>query len=176
MDKSTKTRELLIEHYTRYPKMQIADLFKLLHQSSLGCEHMVSSLDTAVNYISREYQGMVHRSDLLIERLDGEYSRVHLSCMDKGVSAEELGRVFYLSAKTETGGREALLEKLEVAKELVREGVLPFSLEDLQVELESWSSYDYPAIHHSQTFREEYHPAYRVIANEYLKELPISDK
>ena len=171
MDKNTKTRELLIEHYTRYPKMQIADLFKLLHQSSLGCEHMVSSLDTAINYISREYQAMVHRSDLLIERLDGEYSRVHLSCMDKGVSAEELGRLFYLSARKEEHGRESLIKKLEVAKELVRDGVLPFSEEAFQKAVDEWEKLGYPAIHHSNVFREEYHPAYRVIANERLGDL-----
>ncbi len=173
MDKNTKTRELLLEHYKRYPKMQIADLFKLLHQSSFGCEHMVSSSDAAINYISREYQAMTRGSDVLIERLDGEYSRVHLSCMDKGVSAEELGRLFYLSAKVEAYGREELEAKLETAKELICEGVLPFSEGDFQKELDVWSEHGYPAIHHSQTFREEYHPAYRVIANEYLKELPI---
>lgn len=176
MDKNTKTRELLIEHYKRYPKLQIADILKFLYQSSFGCEHMVSSLDAAINYISREYQGMTHKSDVLIERLDGEYSRVHLSCMDKGVSAEKLGRLFCLSAKTEPGGREELLEKLEVAKELVREGVLLFSEGNFQKELDAWSEHGYPAIHHSSAFREEYHPAYRVIANEYLKELTISDK
>ena len=118
---------------------------------------------------------MTHRSDVLVEDLDGEYSRVHLSVMDRGVSAEELGGLFYQSAKKELYGKEELERKLEVARELVIEGKLPFSSEEFNKAVDNWREFGYPAIHHSDAFRNEYHPAYRVIANELL-ELLGSDK
>ena len=36
-----------------------------------------------------------------------------------------------------------------------------------------WAKKGYPALHHSDEFRNEYHPAYRVISNKYVTFLPL---
>ncbi len=51
-------------------------------------------------------------------------------------------------------------------------GDLPFALDDYDIAVEKWRSIGYPPIHHSDTFRPEYRPAYRVISSIFLKELP----
>ncbi len=167
-----KTRELLTSHYRRYPKMQIADVFKYLFQSTFGCGHMVSDESAAIDYIKRELAFCASADDLA-EELDGEYFRVPLALLRKGLSAETLARLFCLSAEKEHGGKEELFLKLQAAKELVAEGVLPFPEEEFDRELMKWGEAGFHAMHHSAEFRANYRPAYRVIASEYAKFLPL---
>ena len=167
-----KTRELLIMHYHKYPKLQIQDIFKYLYQSSFGCEHLVSSFETAVKCISDEYESGIYESLPDAEPLDGAYSRVHLSWLDFGLRAETLGRLFCLSAKNENG-KSDLIGKLTVARELVREGLLPFEEKQFDDAIGEWKADGYSSVHHSDVFRNEYKPCYRVIANEYIPFLPL---
>lgn len=173
MNENNKTKELLINHYQTYPKIQIQDVFKFLYQSSFGCEHLVSSLDKAIDYISKEYETVQHDEKIKIDRLDGNYSRVYLSYLNEGLSADTLGKLFTQSAKKEEQGLEKLLEKIEVAKELVLEGMLPFKQVEFDKALEVWKANGYKAIHHSSEFRETYKPAYRVISNDFIPFLDL---
>ncbi|MBQ4561700.1 MAG: hypothetical protein IJA55_05165 [Clostridia bacterium] len=158
-----KTKELLKEHFYKYPKAEIQDIFKFIHQSSFGCEHMVESLEKAVEYIKNEYQKGVVDAD--IEPLDGEYSRVPLSFLDRGLSAETLGKLFYLSAE-KADGREVLLAKLDILRELIDDPELEKAVND-------WAKNDFRALHHSERFRAEYKPSYRVISNRFIPFLPL---
>lgn len=168
MNEHLRTRKLLIEHYKRYPKLQIQDILKFIFQSSFGCEHMISSLDFVTDYILKEVSTIKQIDNCFIEQLDGSYSRVHLSCLKNGLSADTLGKLFYASAKKEDKGLENLIQKLDVIKDLILEGLLPFSIEDFNSKLNEWSIKSYPALHHSNIFREEYNPSYRVIADKYI--------
>ncbi|MBE6768676.1 MAG: hypothetical protein E7549_07200 [Ruminococcaceae bacterium] len=162
------TRERLIAHCRAYPALQIQDLFKYLFQSALGCEHAVSSLSAAVARI--EAEGVAaERTPQAVEPLDGEYSRVPLGLL----SPATLGRIFLLSAKAEANGTDRLADKLQAAKELVAEGLLPFSPEAFDDAAAKWAAEGYPALHHSDTFRETYHPAYRVIAHAFIPFFPL---
>ena len=55
-----------------------------------------------------------------------------------------------------------------VLKELTAEGKMPFSPKDLEIYLESYAAAGYPAVSHSEIYRNAYHPAYRVIRKEFL--------
>ncbi len=180
-----QTRNMLIEHYQTYPKLQMRDLFKFLHQSSFGCEHLLSDASAAIEYIRREAaecrprQGEnsnlpdgVHQRENL-EPLDGDFCRVYLDFVKEGLSAETLGQLFFLSARPVENGRELLEEKLAVLTELIRERELPLSLEEVEKEIEQWREAGYPAYHHSEDFRKHYAPAYRVIKKEYALFLPL---
>lgn len=165
------TRNALIIHYEKYPEMQIQDLFKYIFQSSFGCEHMISSPEYAKERIANE-AATCAKSDTLVDALDGNYSRVHFSYLDAGLNVETFGNVFVASAKTEETAKVALLTKLQVARELAKEGVFNFSYEELEEAISKWEVAGYPAVHHSEVFREKYAPAYRVIDNKYVKFLP----
>ena len=177
MEYSRNTRERLVRHSQCYPGLQPTDVFKYLFQSALGCEHMVASEAKAIEYIRREYDAVTAEgaADCLprTERLDGGYTRVHLSCLDEGLTAETLGRLFCLSAVSEPNGREALEEKLQVARELAKAGEFPFSADAFEEALAVWRENGCPAVHHSRAFREAYRPAYRVIANRYAAFLSL---
>ena len=168
-----QTRKRLIQHYQSYPKLEAEDIFKYLFQSAFGCEHFVLSEDTAREYILREYATLPKSEQPKTEPLDGDYSRVHLSHLNAGLPPEALARLFCLSARKEEEGRALLEEKLEVAKELVEGGFLPLDGAEFSQKLAAWRALGYPALHHSNAFREVYRPAYRVIANRYVRLLPV---
>lgn len=173
MEQKERTRELLILHYQTYPKLQIQDVFKFLYQSAFGCEHMISSVENVTNRISAEYDSICCDNCFEVQQLDGDYCRVSLSYLNKGLSAHTFGKLFFLSAKKEEKGKDKLVEKLEVAKELVSENLLPFSKNDFERAVEEWKIKGYPAVHHSDIFRETYQPSYRVIAKKYIAFLPL---
>ncbi|MBR3972652.1 MAG: hypothetical protein IKJ99_01715 [Oscillospiraceae bacterium] len=175
MNQYEKTSDLLIAHYQKYPKLQIQDIFKFIYQSSFGCEHMVTSLDGVTAYILKEFAdcSVPLEDNGLLDKLDGVYSRVHLGWLNRGLSAETLGKLFFASAKKEPEGMKNLLCKLETAKELVRENILDFPQMEFDAAAEEWGSGGYPAIHHSEAFRSVYHPAYRVVADRYVDFLQL---
>ena len=171
-----KTREILMTHCQQYSSLKIQDIFKFLYQSSFGCEHLVSDLDSVVARIRRESEESCVQNENLLDSLDGDYSRVHLSYLNQGLSVETLGQIFVKSAKNEPDGMRVLENKLHVAEELVREHMIPFSFEDWNATQEEWKKSGYPAIHHSEFFRKTYHPAYRVVSNKFIPFLPLFAK
>ncbi len=173
MEQSKKTRKFLITHYQKYPRLQIQDILKFLYQSSFGCEHLVSDLDAVIERIRKENEGCCKENENLLDGLDGNYSRIHFSYMNQGLSVETLGKLFLKSAQNEPTGMKDLENKLHVARELVCENILPFSLNEFEEEIEAWKKNGYPAIHHSDVFRTSYNPAYRVISNKYIPFLPL---
>lgn len=171
MTQTERTRELLLQHARQYPAMQIQDLFKYIYQSACGCEHAVSSLEAAVAYLQRESQCGVGEQPIVA--LDGDYSRVPLCYLRRGLSAQTLGKLFYLSAKKEPDTTGAIEQKLAVATALVQEQALAFDLQAFGDAVAQWKAEGYPPMHHSEAFRQAYHPSYRVISNQYLPWLPL---
>lgn len=169
MNDYEKTRQRLTEHYKLYPELQMQDIFKFLHQSALGCEHIVSSLEKATQYIKDEYSRGIGENKIFVEKLDGDYSRVHLACIDYGISAEALGEMLFLSAKKEIDGQSKLKEKLKIAEKMIAENLLPFDIGEFRNAVQKWEKEGFPAIHHSEVFREAYKPAYRVVSDKYAQ-------
>ena len=181
MNESTtdnNTRRIILDHLARYPKMQIVDFFKLLFHSALGCEHAVSSLERATEYIAREYSEIGKDSLPLCEELDGEYCRVYLGYLSLGITPRELADAFCASAKIEEQGRRRLEEKLVVLRDLAEAGDLPFDLDAFDSMVSEWRDLGYPAVRHSETYREKYKPAYRVVSLDEAEKLlaKLNDK
>lgn len=168
-----KTRALLVKHCNDYPDLQPQDIFKFLFQSAFGCEHLASNADFVLNYIVDEYQRVGKNIAPLIEPLDGAYCRVHLSCLNAGLTAQTLAKLFLLSAKKEPNGLNLLEEKLQITKQLISDGTLKIDAALFDKSLDTWHDLGYPAVRHSDIFRNEYKPAYRVITDLYAHFLDI---
>ena len=172
MNKCEKTRKSLIMHYQTYPKLQIQDIFKFLYQSAFGCEHFITSADIATRFIEEEYSHLSIKDDA-IEKLDGDYSRVPISYLNNGLCAQTFGKLFAASAVSESDGAMHLLEKINVAKQVVHDGLLPFSEKEFEKAVDEWKEKGYSAVHHSDVFKKYYCPHYRVISNKYIPFLPL---
>ena len=171
-----QTRELLTSHFRTYPNLQVQDVFKFLFQSAFGCEHLVSDEEKVLSYIKNEYSALNKALTPQTDALDGNYSRAYLSWLNVGLSPATLARLFCLSAKKEPDGLALLEEKLGIARELIEEKVIPLDLDEFDGKLYEWKAAGFPAVHHSNVFREEYRPAYRVVSNKYTSILPLLAK
>lgn len=162
----------LLNHFEKYPLLETLDTFKFLYQSVFGCEHMISSPEFVVEYIKKEYETISDHEETFVP-LHGNYARVNLDILNSGLSAETLGKLFFLTAKKEKGTLDDLKNAVITLKEHTKSGLTPFSEENLLGALKKWEDENYPPVHHSESFRQNYKPAYRVISTDYVNYLPL---
>lgn len=163
-------RNNLVIELCRTPNVGIQDIFKFLYQSCFGCEHLISDYQSALRMIKQETESSICDNLPEIEMLDGDFCRLHLKC---GLSVETLCRLFMISSEKQTDGKERLKNELNSLIEMSENGDIPFDVEEIKNAVELWKNRDFPAVHHSDDFRNTYHPAYRVIRKEYLRILPL---
>ncbi len=174
-----KTRHVIERHIELYPKCEPYDIVKLLYQSEFGCEHFVRSKEMAEEYLKREYESCMLTMEAaaaeehpLTDETSGMFVRVHLEPLALyGISPSRLAELFVRSSEVRTGSTDGMLKKLSLLKEICLHGKTPFDEETLLSFLEKYIEAGCPAIHHSETYRRLYHPAYRVICREFLPEL-----
>ena len=110
------TGELLKEHFSRYPGMELQDAVKLLYQSEFGGGHMIADPEASLRRLEEEY-GTFHEGSQISEIKPGEkilwepagkgMARIYLDAMDAGLSARTLNAMFVRSAETAAGKPEA---------------------------------------------------------------------
>ena len=173
MTNFTDIRDFLRAHCARYPKLELQDIFKALYQSAFGCEHLIADPSAAADYIRAEAAQSEDNADELVEPLGGDYCRVYLGVLQDGLSAETFARLFALSARHEECGREKLGAMLSVLQTMADAGGLPFSARETAEAVEMWRKDGFPPLHHSEVFRKDYAPAYRVLRRDFARALPL---
>ena len=158
---------ILRDHLSRYPAMQIQDVYKLLHQSALGSEHAISNSEGARKWMERELAEMGSGIDeVTIDPIsqDGQIVRVHLRpFVAQGGDSDSLLEAFVRTANEFQGDKNILEDYWMVAT-----GIMQFSSTDMDEFIKSLREKDYPAVHHSSLYEKMYRPAYRVVLREFL--------
>ncbi len=168
------TQQRILQQVQLYPVLQPRDLLKFLHQSTFGCEHLIDSPEAAEAYLVREMATCRPSDSPMLEPLDGNFCRVNLRYLPElRISPKTFSKLFALSATESSGTANDLEPRLHIAMQLAQEGLLPFSPAALSAEIELWRAQGYPAVHHSDVFREHYAPAYRVLAQQHTTWLPL---
>ena len=168
-----QTKNALLKHCKNYPLLQVQDIFKFIHQSAFGCEHLLTDHQHILQRICTEAEENKSKAQDLIEPLDGDFCRVHLSVLQNGLQAETLAKLFMLSAQPVATAKEELQSKLQILLLLCENRQLPFDANQVQKEIALWRQNGFCACRHSEVFRTAYDPAYRVIKNEYARLLPL---
>ena len=161
-------KAILITHAKRYPLMQPTDAVKLIYQNEFGGGHLIRDEEACLNYLRREYATLEKDpTAALYEDIGNGIVRVNLAAV-KPEDLEQLGRDFIRSAAKHKGTLDSFLNKLEVLRMLTTEGVFAFDLDALNTYLSEYKAAGYPAVSHSEQYRQAYKPAYRIIRNAYL--------
>ena len=161
-------KAILIAHAKRYPLMQPRDAVKLIYQNEFGGGHLIRDEEACLNYLRREYATLEKDpTAALYEDIGNGIVRVNLAAV-KPEDLEQLGRDFIRSAAKHKGTLDSFLNKLEVLRMLTTEGVFAFDLDALNTYLSEYKAAGYPAVSHSEQYRQAYKPAYRIIRNAYL--------
>jgi len=164
--------QLLGQHLQRYPHLELADIYKLLHQAAMGPGHAVSGLAAARTWLKTEAAGLGDGPDDPIAdpiSPDGRLARVHLRpYVAAGYGLEQLTEAFVETAQTYARALDKLVKFCGCLGDLAATGAIAFAKQDVVEYFDKIAQEGYPAIHHSKAFHEAYRPAYRVIAVDLL--------
>ncbi len=160
----SETREILLMHAEKYPKMRPTDAVKLLFQAEFGGGHMISDRDACIKRLCTEHAETPSGELPLTEPIGKGMLRVNLGALDRcNVTPEELAEAFIRSASEKKGNLSAFKESLCALTELTEEGAFAFGGDELSAYLCEYESAGFPAVSHSEEYREAYHPSYRVV-------------
>ncbi|MGN0778322.1 MAG: uridine kinase [Aristaeellaceae bacterium] len=167
--------ELLTSQYQKYPQMQCRDCLKALFQAEWGCEHLISDEQGVYSYLKNEWeQTPATLNGSLVEPLGDNFARLHIAAAKaQGLSMDTLFRMFLHASKVRCGNQEHFSDALDCIVTMAQDGGMPFSAAEADDLLRKYREQGCPPIHHSESFRQHYHPAYRVIDRETASMLPI---
>lgn len=162
----------------KYPLATIQDIFKFAYQSFFGNSHLLDNVfshDEILTNIINE--SLVSESiDISFDYLGSEWVRVNLGSrtIDDGF-LKMLTKSFIESAECYTES-QAMSFKTFLEETVNRISALGFAPDKALDLITDWENLGYPAISHSQKYKDEYNPHYRVIhvsklleIKEYLK-------
>ncbi len=162
---------ILHAHARRYRNMTPSDAVKLAYQSVFGGGHMIADPDTALVRLRAEYDALPEKDNgsPLTEPIGGGLVRLHLAALDPDLlPLEAVNALFCRSAELIAGDPEDFASALADIHRACGEGYLPFSADEFEAYLTQYRADGMPAVHHSETYREAYRPAYRIIREEFV--------
>jgi len=160
------TAEVLAWHLRRYPQLEAADAYKLLHQGAFGPGHLLADPAAAQRRLVRELAGLEPADDEApAEPIDpaGRLVRVNLRPLaGRNEAVAALAAALVRSAAEVRPDPARLAGRLAEAAAWLRAArpEMAGELERLAVEA---GKQGYPARHHSRQYRLSYRPAYRVV-------------
>jgi len=171
-------KKILILHTAAHPSACPQDIIKLCYQATFGAEHLLADETRAWTYFTREWENTEPAEGVICEPISTRYGRVNIAAWKHaGLPCEWLFRMFYLTASVGSGQDEsALAARFGTVEQLVAENLLPFSAEQWHTAQQQYWQNGGGAIHHSEEYRMQEHPAYRVVDQCYTKLLPLLQK
>jgi hypothetical protein len=167
--------QLLGQHLQRYPRMELPDIYKLLHQSALGPGHAVDDPAAARARLQAEAASAgTGPDDPIADPIspDGRLARINLRpYLDEGHVLDLLADAFIRTAQSYPGAADKLVKFCGCLGDLAGAGGIPFPQDEVERYFQSVADQGYPAVHHSDTYRKAYRPAYRVVALDLLPAL-----
>ncbi len=153
--------------YNAHPKMELADLYKILYQAEFGPEQMMRNPEAAMEYLRLEAQSRGADASIpLTEECspDGSMIRVNLApFVAARLSLDSLFAAMRATAATAGGSGARLRGRWKEVGELVDAYAVPFSRESYQDLTRHLEQGNYPETHHSREYTTAYRPAYRVV-------------
>ena len=162
---------VLLSSLKAHPAMQLCDAVKLLYQNEFGCHHLMTDPEKMKADLFAELEKTAPDPEIpLTEPIGGGMVRVNLAAWKReNRSPEELKQLVFATASAEIGSPERFSEKLEVLLSLAEKKLLPYSYEETASYIESYRAAGMPVPTHSPAYKAAYHPAYRVVREEFVK-------
>jgi len=155
-------------HLEGHPHARAEDLYKFLHQAVYGPGHAIPNRRAAAEYLERELEtpGPPLEGEGSCEMLGGEPALVRVNLrpyVAAGGKTELLLDAFVASANEDRGSTQRMQIVLRLAVSWLKCASRPDLSQELDALVAEVADKGYPAIHHSDDYREIYRPAYRVV-------------
>ena len=155
--------DILLEHYQKYPQMELNDFIKLIYQNSFGPRHMHNpSKEDVLKYLDEEIKVVTNETEI-IEDIGNGYVRVYLS---KETNIEKMSNDFLNSmiedTYTETNIR-VFYRKINILIKLIKKGSIKLPKKESINLVNEYLSNGINPVRHTKIYNELYKPHYRVI-------------
>ena len=171
---------LLLQHLSWYPLMEPRDVYKLLYQGVMGSEHLLTSSVEYIWNLRSEFERLqpdINQRLLEPVRPDETLFRLNLRAFKtRQMKIDKLFSPLIETTRVPNGSRNEV--------EAVWAGFTQWCLQGHVCRFEIKKIYqfslwlfemEFPAVHHSEIYRREYQPAYRLISNEFIRMLGLAD-
>ena len=149
--------EAIKNQYDRYPKCETTDLIKFIYQYTLGPNHAIKNYASALANIKAE----ASNGPSFMEKISDTYTRFHFN---KDNDLECLCAIFCASS-TQNQNKNELIANLNILKQTFNNPLI-----------DEYIAKGCPTISHSQTFKANYDPHYRLINNKYANYYALYEK
>jgi hypothetical protein len=173
MDKKIETYcEVILKQTEKHPLMEIRDIYKLIYQAAMGPGHAISNEQKAREWLETEINQLEPFEDeSMIEEINEAKGlvRVNLRPYIKEKRNEtELLHAFIETANSFKQDLNELKEIWKSAEYLSEKGLIRFKKAEMKDFFMTAEEGGFPAIHHSDSYRQAYKPAYRVVLKKLL--------
>ena len=163
-----KIYNLVLNEFTRFPKSEVQDYYKLLFQAVYGAEHMIQNYNDCFKMLEEEISQI--EPDIIYPvyydiSLTFPLVRVNLSrCKADKIDHHIISKAFFegakINIKIDTLGFETYLN---IAVNTLKK--YPFNKNEKLLDefIRKIKKLGFPAVHHSEAYRNSYKPHYRVI-------------
>jgi len=175
-----KIYNLLIKEFKRSPKSKAQDYYKLLFQSVYGAGHMIQNFNDCLEMLDKEMSQI--EADINCPfyndiSLTFPLVRVNLSrCKADKIDHHIISKAFFEGAnidiKIDTLGFETYLN---ITANVLKKHPFNINEKDLEKFIRKIKKLGFPAVHHSEAYRNFYKPHYRVIPLEIWEKLISSE-
>lgn len=163
----------LVEQFHLHPSMQMQDVIKMCFQATYEVEHLLANLEGARDYFDTEYSQTEAADIPLYERISDDLCRVNMAAWKYYERPkEELFDLFVKTADNRQGSDESFLCLLNEAVETVGKIKVSFSAEEMRAYVNAYLEQGIRAVHHSDEYRENEKPAYRLVSYSLIKKVP----
>lgn len=160
-------KEIILEQLRKYPLLELTDLIKLVFQNEFGGGHLISDENASLIRIQKELENTEFNKDIpLAEDIGNGLVRLNLGALNEKISAEAVNLCFIASANEIKGSIESFESKISEIFKLSKEGLIPFDEKQITEYMKNYKNNGYKAVSHSETYRNEYKPAYRIMKKE----------
>lgn len=171
-------KKLLLEQSKFHTSMLPQDVVKLCYQATFGAEHLLVDREKAFVYFMQEYAITPPNSMPVFETICDSYVRCNFAAWkQQKLPPEWLFELFYDTASKKSLGTEVLFwNYINIAESLFAEHIFSFSKEEWKDYIAHYKMQEIRAVHHSESYRKNENPAYRLIDINHTKLLPILKK
>lgn len=156
--------ETLETHYAHYPNMELQDFYKLVFQHTFGPEHAICNDNESYHKLEVELQCMKHKQKERFEDIGNHYIRYHLNPNDE-LPITIINKMFLYGAQHKDISNIEYDKNIQVLKAFFHKHYLPFApIEDKDT---------FMPISHSDTYKNMYHPHYRVLDKQFQTYYPL---
>jgi hypothetical protein len=171
-----RTTELILIEHAVHPRAELIDYYKLFFQAISGPGHLINNAEEARNYLSEEIRVMEDSEEPLFQDIsyDGnDFCRVSLQTVrDNLISEKDFFERFFESAMNKLDNISMLNVWVEIEQLIYKLNVVGSGYDFQRKELDTLLKMRETFIpRHSETYRNEYKPHYRLLRNEYLKDI-----